>query len=108
MFILQLNIKDSKFAKHVEGRVSFNDLVSFVCENKDDMNLFKELMDKQKIRVNIIHSTATNLAQYQPPVPIENLRLVISHEILVFSVCIMYKKDLHAGSFPNTMAADHH
>ncbi|XP_071522811.1 structural maintenance of chromosomes protein 5 isoform X2 [Panulirus ornatus] len=69
-----LNIKDPKFAKHVEGRVSVNDLVSFVCENKDDMNLFKELMDKQKVRVNIIHSTATDLEQFQPPVPIENLR----------------------------------
>ncbi|KAG7176573.1 structural maintenance of chromosomes protein 5-like [Homarus americanus] len=43
-----LNVKDPKFAKYVENRVSGNDLVSFVCENKDDMNLFKELMDKQQ------------------------------------------------------------
>ncbi|XP_042231794.1 structural maintenance of chromosomes protein 5-like [Homarus americanus] len=69
-----LNVKDPKFAKYVENRVSGNDLVSFVCENKDDMNLFKELMDKQSIRVNIVYSTATDLTQFKPQVPLENLR----------------------------------
>ncbi|XP_042873152.1 structural maintenance of chromosomes protein 5-like [Penaeus japonicus] len=70
----QLNIKDPKYAKYVEDRVNNQDLVAFVCESKDDMNLFKELMDKQKMRVNVVHSAPVDMAQFQPKIPIENLK----------------------------------
>nr|XP_027207955.1 structural maintenance of chromosomes protein 5-like [Penaeus vannamei] len=70
----QLNIKDPKYAKYVEDRVSYQDLVAFVCESKEDMNLFKELMDKQKMRVNVVHSSPADMSQFQPKIPIENLK----------------------------------
>ncbi|XP_063591742.1 structural maintenance of chromosomes protein 5-like [Penaeus indicus] len=70
----ELNIKDPKYAKYVEDRVSYQDLVAFVCESKEDMNLFKELMDKQKLRVNVVHSSPADMAQFQPKIPIENLK----------------------------------
>lgn len=70
----ELNIKDPKCAKYVEDRISNQDLVAFVCESKEDMNLFKELMDNQKMRVNVVHSSPANMAQFQPKIPIENLR----------------------------------
>ncbi|XP_047483327.1 structural maintenance of chromosomes protein 5-like [Penaeus chinensis] len=70
----ELNIKDPKYAKYVEDRVSYQDLVAFVCENKEDMNLFKELMDKQKLRVNVVHSSPVDMAQFQPKIPIENIK----------------------------------
>ncbi|XP_045610449.2 structural maintenance of chromosomes protein 5 isoform X1 [Procambarus clarkii] len=71
-----LNMKYTKYAKYVENRISENDLVAFVCEDKNDLNLFKETMDKHrpKISVNIVHSTAANLDQYQPRLSIENIR----------------------------------
>lgn len=58
----------------MEDRVNNQDLVAFVCESKDDMNLFKELMDKQKMRVNVVHSAPVDMAQFQPKIPIENLK----------------------------------
>ncbi|KAK8731079.1 hypothetical protein OTU49_007795 [Cherax quadricarinatus] len=70
----QINIKHSGYAKYVENRISENDLMAFVCESKDDMNLFKELMDKQGIRVNIVDSGASSMNQCHSKIPIHHLR----------------------------------
>ncbi|CAL4065013.1 unnamed protein product, partial [Meganyctiphanes norvegica] len=72
----QINVKDPSLARYVEDRIPRQDLSAFLCENKDDMNTFKRLMDQQpkRLRVNIIHGESCNLNQYPPPVPIDNIR----------------------------------
>ncbi|KAK3858270.1 hypothetical protein Pcinc_035527 [Petrolisthes cinctipes] len=74
-----LNIRDSKYCKYVENRISGNDLVSFVCENKEDMNSFKLTMDRQCIRVNLVNSVPAPPDRYQPDVPLENIRRLGFH-----------------------------
>lgn len=70
----QLNIQDPKYSKYVENRISDNDLVSFVCENKEDINRFKLAMDRQRIRVNLVHSVPAPPDKFRPDVPVENIR----------------------------------
>lgn len=38
--ILQINVKDHRFAKYVENHISFHDLRAFVFQRKDDMEKF--------------------------------------------------------------------
>lgn len=72
----QINIKDRNLARYVEDLISNNDLTAFLCENKDDMNTFKRLMDQQakRLRVNIIHGESCNPNQFQPPQPVDEIR----------------------------------
>ncbi|XP_064097046.1 structural maintenance of chromosomes protein 5-like [Macrobrachium nipponense] len=69
-----INLRDPAFADFVESTISQSDLVAFVFEDKDDMNKFKSMMDRLKLRVNIIHSVPTELSSYRPPFPLNVIR----------------------------------
>lgn len=72
----QINIKDRNLARYVEDRISNNDLTAFLCENKDDMNTFKRLMDQQakRLKVNIIHGVSCDPNQFKPLQPVDEIR----------------------------------
>lgn len=61
-----LNVRDPTYAQYVEDRIPRSDLIAFVCRNKDDVNLFKQLMDEQKWAVNIVHSGSNSLGGFKP------------------------------------------
>lgn len=69
-----INLRDSAFADFVESTISLSDLIAFVFEDKDEMNKFKSMMDRLKLRVNIIHSVPTDLSVYRPPFPLNAIR----------------------------------
>ena len=59
-------------AKFVEAHISEKDFVAFVCEDKDDMNLFTDLVrDKQQLRVNVVCDPKTPLRNLKPAKPID-------------------------------------
>ncbi|XP_068235097.1 structural maintenance of chromosomes protein 5-like isoform X2 [Palaemon carinicauda] len=69
-----INLRDSAFADVVESTISFNDLIAFVFHDKEDMNKFKSMMDRMKLRVNIIHSAPSDLSSYKSPFPLNMIR----------------------------------
>lgn len=72
--ILELNVLDSKHGIYLENIIEKRDRVAFICEDKNDMNLLiQSLRIQQKLKVNILHSSSEE-RNYQPNIPIENLR----------------------------------
>nr|XP_003704386.1 PREDICTED: structural maintenance of chromosomes protein 5 [Megachile rotundata] len=73
--LLNLNVKDVKYAKYLENVIPYRDLIAFVCENKKDMNLLLRcLRDEQKLQVNAVHSDPMKQVFMQPNVPLENIK----------------------------------
>ncbi|XP_076039219.1 structural maintenance of chromosomes protein 5-like isoform X2 [Oratosquilla oratoria] len=69
-----INVLDSGYCKYVEDRISRQDMVAFVCEDKEDMNKFKKFMDQEKLRVNIVHAPHGDPKAFQAKTPIEELQ----------------------------------
>ena len=68
-------MKDVRFAKYVENHVAEKDIMAFVCESKDDMNLFTDLVrEEQQLRVNVVCDPGTPLNRLQPIKPIQAYR----------------------------------
>ncbi len=64
-------------AKYVESHVSFNDMLSFVCEDKYDVEVFmKKLRDEQGLRINAMHAPEVDANTFRPKQPIEKFRYV--------------------------------
>lgn len=38
----QINVKDQHFAKFIEDRILYRDMLAFVFSNKDDMEIFHQ------------------------------------------------------------------
>ena len=73
--LLNINVKDASYAKYLENVIAFRDLVAFVCENKQDMNLLLQyLRDEQHLQVNAVHSDPTKHVSMEPPIPIHNIK----------------------------------
>ncbi|XP_053989694.1 LOW QUALITY PROTEIN: structural maintenance of chromosomes protein 5 [Hylaeus volcanicus] len=73
--LLNINVKDVQYAKYLENIIAFRELIAFVCENKQDMNmLLHHLRDVQKLQVNVIHSDPTRVVSMVPIVPLENIK----------------------------------
>ncbi|GJJ69205.1 structural maintenance of chromosomes protein 5 [Entomortierella parvispora] len=72
---LELNIRNTKFVNAVENALR-NQLKTFVCQTREDYNLFtREILDKRKLRVNVIapRPQELELDEYRPPVPASQL-----------------------------------
>lgn len=63
-------------SKYLENYIPFRDRVAFICTSKKDMNLFINVVRGQmKYNVNVIYVDPNDqLRNYQPIVPIENLK----------------------------------
>ncbi|XP_005489702.1 structural maintenance of chromosomes protein 5 isoform X1 [Zonotrichia albicollis] len=72
--MLEINMKDSKFAQYVENHISSNDLRAFVFECQEDMETFLvEVRDRQNLRVNAVCAPDKSCAEILPSRPIEEL-----------------------------------
>ncbi|XP_040212662.1 structural maintenance of chromosomes protein 5 [Rana temporaria] len=72
--MLEINVKNNKFAKYVENHISVNDMKAFVFESQDDMEAFlKEVRDNKRLRVNAVCSPPEQSADRQPMKPIAEL-----------------------------------
>ncbi|KAG0363943.1 Structural maintenance of chromosomes protein 5, partial [Gamsiella multidivaricata] len=68
---LELNIKNMKFVNAIEN-ILRNHLKTFVCQTRGDYDIFtRELLDKRRLRVNVIAPSPKelDLDNYSPPVP---------------------------------------
>ncbi|KYQ56942.1 Structural maintenance of chromosomes protein 5 [Trachymyrmex zeteki] len=73
--LLNINVKESLYAKYLESIIPFRDLIAFTCEDKKDMNLLlKYLREQQKLKVNVVHSDPMKRVTLQPNIPIENIQ----------------------------------
>lgn len=67
--VIELSVKHKDFASAVEGCINWQVMKTFVCETREDYNLFtRELNDRQGLRVNVaeIEDTAP-LSAYKSP-----------------------------------------
>ncbi|XP_077331082.1 structural maintenance of chromosomes protein 5 [Lithobates pipiens] len=73
--MLEINVKNNKFAKYVENHISVNDMKAFVFESQDDMEAFlKEVRDNKRLRVNAVCSPPELSADREPMKPITELQ----------------------------------
>ncbi|KAF9981515.1 Structural maintenance of chromosomes protein 5 [Mortierella antarctica] len=73
---LELNIKNMRVVNAVEN-VLRNQLKTFVCQTREDYNILtRELLDRKKVRVNIIapRPNELQLENFAPPVSDDELR----------------------------------
>lgn len=71
----QLNVMDSNNAKYFENCISHKDLVSFVCEQKEDMALLhQKLRNEEKLKVNMTHSPPATTVIHTATRPISELK----------------------------------
>ncbi|XP_018411146.1 PREDICTED: structural maintenance of chromosomes protein 5 isoform X2 [Nanorana parkeri] len=72
--MLEINVKNNKYAKYVENHISLNDMKAFVFESQEDMEVFlKEVRDTKRLRVNAVCSPAEHIADQKPLKPITEL-----------------------------------
>ncbi|TWW56589.1 structural maintenance of chromosomes protein 5 [Takifugu flavidus] len=73
--LLEINVKEHRFAKYVENHISFQDLRAFVFQRKEDMEIFmSEVRDKMNLKVNSISAPEQSRSNAQPSQNIEDLR----------------------------------
>lgn len=82
--MIEVAVKEKKNAKYIENTIPNKDLQSFVCTNKADMTvLLKKLRNEMKLQVNIGFSEASNELEYEPNIPIKELRKYGFHSYLI-------------------------
>lgn len=71
---LNINVKNPMYSKYLESTINYNDMIAFVCENAEDMNLLvNSLRSQQKLVVNVVHSDPNRRVRMQPNIPIEEI-----------------------------------
>ncbi|XP_033330198.2 structural maintenance of chromosomes 5 isoform X2 [Megalopta genalis] len=71
---LNINVNNAFYTKYLEFIIPFRDLIAFVCEDKQDMNLLLHyLRDEQKLQVNAAHSDPAKHVSMTPHVPLANI-----------------------------------
>ncbi|XP_054253445.1 structural maintenance of chromosomes protein 5 [Indicator indicator] len=72
--MLEINMKNNRYAKYIENHISANDMSAFVFESQEDMEVFLlEVRDHQKLRVSAVCAPAQSYAESLPSRPIEEL-----------------------------------
>ncbi|CAI9553857.1 unnamed protein product [Staurois parvus] len=73
--MLEINVKNNRYAKYVENHISVNDMKAFVFESQEDMEAFlKEVRDNKRLRVNAVCSPSEHFADRLPMKPITELQ----------------------------------
>ncbi|XP_014296663.2 structural maintenance of chromosomes protein 5 [Microplitis demolitor] len=73
--LLTLQLDHNDHAKYVERVIAQRDLLAFVCENKDDMNLLlKYLREDRKLIINAVHSDPNKPYDNRPYIPLDQIR----------------------------------
>ncbi|KAM9330698.1 structural maintenance of chromosomes protein 5 [Gastrophryne carolinensis] len=72
--MLEINVKNNKYAKYIENHISMNDMRAFVFESQEDMEAFlTEVRDVRRLRVNAVCSPQESMTDMLPPRPISEL-----------------------------------
>ncbi|XP_011505579.1 PREDICTED: structural maintenance of chromosomes protein 5 [Ceratosolen solmsi marchali] len=73
--LLHINLKDAKYSKYFENIIPQRDLIAFICEDKNDMNLLvKYLLDQQKLKINIVHSDPDKETCNEPRIQLHSIQ----------------------------------
>ncbi|KAI9286759.1 P-loop containing nucleoside triphosphate hydrolase protein [Umbelopsis sp. AD052] len=76
--LLELNVRDSRYASAIEsvlGGINGPHLKLFTCELQQDYKIFtSEIIDKQRLKVNVGWPGQINTNAFSPPVPLQKLR----------------------------------
>ena len=73
---------EPKFAKYIEARVGFRDLIAFICEDPEDVDTFlSEVRDKMNLRVNAMLMPTESSNSFKPARSIQYYKLVVSNWI---------------------------
>lgn len=68
----QINMKRIDWSKYVESAISKNDLIAFICEDRDDLKLFTQLLQQElNIRVNVVLAPNQSGGDFQPDFNVE-------------------------------------
>lgn len=72
--MVEMSVKEQRFAKYIESTVGIKDLVAFICTDKQDMSrLIQKLRNEMKLKVNIAYSAETDQVEYRPTVDMSQL-----------------------------------
>lgn len=64
--IIEMNVKSNEYCKFIENTVKFQDMLAFTCEETEDMNRFLKMMRvEHKLKVNAVHSPASNGVRFK-------------------------------------------
>eukprot|EP01135_Chromosphaera_perkinsii_P007717 Nk52_evm6s967 gene=Nk52_evmTU6s967 len=70
-----VNVKEEKYAKFVEDSIARTDLQAFMVTNPEDMRVFRdEVINKQKLKVNLICAPSRSADSYKSDVDISQIR----------------------------------
>lgn len=74
--LLELSIEDPSFASGVEGCINWATMKTFVCQTREDYDLFtRTLVDHQRLRLNVVEQEGGRaLSAYEKPVGESELR----------------------------------
>lgn len=73
--ILGIDVRCNEYCQYIENTVSLRDLLSFICEEPDDMTLLLNILRvEMKLNINVIHSNETTQISFKSKVPINELR----------------------------------
>lgn len=72
--LLEISLKDQRYAAAVESCIPFAVQKSFVCQTREDYDLFShELIDRMKLRLTVAEVQGITLGSMKPDVPREQL-----------------------------------
>ncbi|XP_022091241.1 structural maintenance of chromosomes protein 5-like [Acanthaster planci] len=99
---LVINVPNKEHAKYIEHAIPTNDMLAFVCEDADDMELFVSLVrEKQNLRINVVKSPGDPLSSFKPQKSIDDVKrwgfnhylrdLIEAPEAVMVYLCKMHK-----------------
>lgn len=72
--MVEMTVKEQKYAKYIENTVGIKDLVAFICTNKQDMaRLIQKLRNEMRLQVNVAYSEASNQVNFQSTLDLSQL-----------------------------------
>jgi len=72
--VLTINVKNPRYANHIEMSIPRNYLFAFVCRSEDDQHtLISNVSQQQKLKINSITVSQGDMGRYQKP-PVDKLR----------------------------------
>ncbi|KAL1923202.1 uncharacterized protein VTP21DRAFT_9578 [Calcarisporiella thermophila] len=113
---LELNIRDKRFVGAIESTLGNAILKTFVCQTVADYRRFtRELIDKRKMRLNVVAFPDRTMADYRPPVPVEEItKLGLENYLISYVeapppvlVTLCEQKRLHAIPISPNEKVDH-
>ncbi|KAI0243709.1 Structural maintenance of chromosomes protein 5 [Massospora cicadina] len=82
--ILEVSVKDSRYADAVENSFNSRIVKAFLCQNKDDYDVFTgELIDKRRLRINVIMPPVRDLSSFRAPMPLDKLKGFGFHDYVI-------------------------